>query len=492
MPKPSSKFSTSAIGLRAPPVKPRVRAVPGDKQVTLYWDAGAENTLDPLSRENDFEGYVIYRSTDHEFSDQQTITDINGSKFLFRPLTNEIGVEARFDLKNGISGPSPIPFPRRGVAYDLGDDTGLFHTYVDSNSVINGQQYYYSVVAYDRGWNGNDESAFANGIPPSETSKTITFNPVTDDFIFDDNTVAVTPGPTVAGYAPPSVNQGSEELDRVAGKGTGRIRVDIIDPLAVPENGQYVLDFDTHDDQVVYSVTDTQPKSVTFVASAGKTNSLGVSNIIPSSFQLATSSGTALTADTDYSLNAETGSILVLGNEGAELTATFTYRPVYQSDLLEFEESNPIFDGMHLYVDDDALGVDLEQTGWSQGGDGIPFEVRVATAGPQRIPQPNDYEIVFSDENVATSFVTNLPLPFKIFNLSQSNQELQAFVPDLNRDGAWNINEQIILLEDVGEARRQRGRSISEISAPCRGMETFFSSAPPNRFRIQTASRSIP
>ena len=53
-----------------PPQKPTLRAAAGDKRVTLYWDDVAEQSVDPLTREEDFEGYVIYRSTDHEFSDQ--------------------------------------------------------------------------------------------------------------------------------------------------------------------------------------------------------------------------------------------------------------------------------------------------------------------------------------------------------------------------------------------------------------------------------------
>ncbi|MFK7844789.1 MAG: hypothetical protein AB8G77_05760 [Rhodothermales bacterium] len=431
-----------------PPNKPKLTAVAGDRKVTLYWDDNAENTVDPLSREQDFEGYAIYRSTDHEFSDQQTITDINGSKFLFTPLTNSVGVEAKFDLDNGISGPSQFPYPKRGVSYNLGNDTGLFHTYVDSNNVINGQTYYYTVVGYDRGWDGGDENAFDNGIPPSETSKTITFNPVTDDFIFDDNTASVTPSPVVAGYVPPSFNEGSNAVQRASGKGTGAISIDIIDQLAVPEDGLYTIAFGEENDETVYAVTNERPQVVTFAAAAGKSNSLGVENIVESTFQL-TRDGSMLTAGTDYILNAENGSVQVTGNDQAELVATFKYQPVRQSTRLDNEESNPVFDGMHLFIKEDALGIDSLQTGWSQGGDNIPFNVRVATSGPGRVGQPNDYEIVFSDQPVSTGFVNDLELPFEIFNLSQSNQALTAFVPDLNRDGVWNIDEQIIILETV-------------------------------------------
>ena len=60
-----------------PPDKPFVTAVPGDEQVTLYWDAIAETSYDLISESYDFEGYVVYRSIEPSFLDQQTITDAN-------------------------------------------------------------------------------------------------------------------------------------------------------------------------------------------------------------------------------------------------------------------------------------------------------------------------------------------------------------------------------------------------------------------------------
>ena len=36
-------------------------AVPGDGKVTLYWDRVAEESLDPVTKEKDFQGYKIYR-----------------------------------------------------------------------------------------------------------------------------------------------------------------------------------------------------------------------------------------------------------------------------------------------------------------------------------------------------------------------------------------------------------------------------------------------
>jgi len=435
-----------------PPAKPTVRAVPGDAKVTLYWDDVAEQSTDPLTRENDFEGYVIYRSTDHEFGDQQTITDINGSRFLFTPLKSALGVEARFDLKNGIRGPSPIPFVNRGVAYDLGDDTGLFHTYVDSNNVINGQTYYYAVAAYDQGFAGDAGEAFRNGIPPSETSKTITYDPTTDAFIFDVNTASVIPRPRVAGYVPPTfVDEAG--LVHESGAGTGRIRIDVVDELAVLDDQRYRIDFETVDGGIAYSVINEAPVTVTVTASPGKFTTTGYRNIVPGSVAVRTPDGRSLQPDTEYLLNPSVGSIQVLAAagvpDGTPVTATFRYAPLYQSTLLTGEEGNIVFNGLHLFIEDDDLALDQEATGWAQGGEGIAFEVRPATAGPGRVPQPSDYEIRFSDSNVGTSFNNNVPIPFQIINLTKANQPIDAFTPDLNRNGAWEVDEPIIFLETI-------------------------------------------
>jgi len=116
-------------------------AVPGDKQVTLYWNDFSEISIDPIYGK-DFEGYRIYRSTDPGFIDSYTITDAYGNITFKEPI-------AIFDKNNGLKGPHPIAF--NGVQFDMGEDTGLEYVYIDSNSVINGQKYYYAVTAYDKG-----------------------------------------------------------------------------------------------------------------------------------------------------------------------------------------------------------------------------------------------------------------------------------------------------------------------------------------------------
>ena len=101
------------------------------------------------------------------------------------------GAPARFDIDNDYFGMSDVVYPGRGAYYTLGDNTGLVHSYTDSNNVLNGQTYYYAVVSYDHG-------SRELQIPPSECSKTITLNPTTNELITDVNTVRVIPSsPTI-------------------------------------------------------------------------------------------------------------------------------------------------------------------------------------------------------------------------------------------------------------------------------------------------------
>lgn len=436
-----------------PPDRPIVKAVADDGKVTLYWDQRAERSVDPLSRTRDFEGYAIYRSTDHEFSDRQTITDINGSKFLFQPLTNKLGVEAKFDLDNGLKGPSPIVFPQRGVSFDLGDDTGLFHSYVDDD-VINGQTYYYAVTSYDRGYAPGQDGQFANGIPPSETAKTVTYNPVFDTYFFDTNTARVTPRPRVAGYVPPTIGDTGGVIHDT-GHGTGEITIRILDDLSVKNGSSYDLTFSrTPVGDTSYSIEDKGTITARIRAVVGKTSALGFQNIKPESFVLARSNGAILTTPQDYELNAVGGSVQILGDavaDGDSLVATFRYLPVANSELVAGEESNPVFDGMQVFVEEDELELDLDATGWSSGGKAIEFEIDVARAGPGRRPQPFDYEITFDDSIVSNGFSNNLPLPFRVVNLTQANNQIEVFATDLNRNNVWDLDEPVIFLDVVDD-----------------------------------------
>ncbi|MDG7050833.1 MAG: hypothetical protein JRZ94_06500, partial [Nitrososphaerota archaeon] len=177
-----------------PPPKPIVKAVAGDGRVTLSWDRSAEIGIDPLSNQNDFEGYKIYRSLDYNFTDVYKITDANGNPYLGEALTDGLGQKAIWhlpwhDTLKAIyqGGFHPAEIQGRSIKYYMGDPedkSGLRHYFVDS-TVTNGKTYFYAVVAFDHG-------VYIKGaleLPPTETQAKIDRDAKTQELIFDVNTV---------------------------------------------------------------------------------------------------------------------------------------------------------------------------------------------------------------------------------------------------------------------------------------------------------------
>jgi hypothetical protein len=95
--------------LPSPPPSPNLLVVPGDGKVTLFWDNISEEYEDPITRENDFEGYRIYSSP-------KTLA-----------LETDFTLLAQFDRID-----------------NLGYDTGFEAIRIDT--VIDGKSYYYKFV----------------------------------------------------------------------------------------------------------------------------------------------------------------------------------------------------------------------------------------------------------------------------------------------------------------------------------------------------------
>ncbi|MBI5662619.1 MAG: hypothetical protein HZC46_10780 [Ignavibacterium album] len=229
-----------------PPIKPILTAIPGDQKVILYWDNIAEESRDPfLGYENgdptqgykkDFEGYLIYRSTEPEFNDIKVITDSKGSPKYWKPI-------AQFDLKDGIKGPDPVGI--NGAHFWRGDDTGLQYSYVDTD-VKNGVKYYYACVSYDMG----DPNFGTAGLQPSECTKIITEDFAGNLQFVDINCAVVVPNAPVAGYVPPQIQGNTKHVSE--GVGTGSIQLNILDPRVVLEGAQYTVQFNSSDDYPLY------------------------------------------------------------------------------------------------------------------------------------------------------------------------------------------------------------------------------------------------
>ncbi len=210
-----------------PPEKPIIKVVAGDKRVTLYWDDRAEFTFDAFYQKFNFEGYRIYRSTEPNFLESKLITDAFGKPTFRKPL-------AQFDLVDGVKGLHPIDV--NGALFNLGNDSGLRHSYIDT-TVQNGQTYYYAVVAYDQGFTTTTIEGEFLGIPPSETTSIIKVD-ISGHLETDINTAVVTPHAPAAGYIAPEINLLSH-----IGPGTGQISLHVLDPDSLKDMHTYFLEF---------------------------------------------------------------------------------------------------------------------------------------------------------------------------------------------------------------------------------------------------------
>ncbi|MCD6374532.1 MAG: hypothetical protein J7L94_03335 [Caldisericaceae bacterium] len=490
-----------------PPAKPHLVAVPGDRKVTLYWDNVAESSYDPISEEIDFEGYVIYRSTSPDFADQQVITDINGNKFLFQPLKTITGMDARFDLVNEYQGPSKTPYRGRGVSYYLGNNTGLVHSFVDSNNVINGQTYFYALVSYDH---GNDSLQ----IPPTECSKIITFDPTTNTYKFDVNTVKVIPRCRAAGYVPPEIvnyNQGGGVVPEPGTVATGKFSIKIVDELAVEDNNKFLISFSDSTGEKTYSVEDLKPKEEIFTSFYGQYVSLQYKHLNRENVQVTTVDGLQTFTDSvDYLLDAVNGRILVYDpaeHPGASMQDNMNYKisytnyPVWHSTALKGELTNPFFDGLQLSIMETPFKLRSENTGWSASSQtNLEYELAPNNAAKEAA----DYLIKFYNTIVDTSLpLGNLPgirTNFTITNVDLNKPARYIILESTQRDTMWNPGETIFIL--VGDEGMEKSWSIKfvepkneEYIPPAEGDEFYISVFKPfkvtDRFSFVTKAAHI-
>lgn len=377
------------------PVPPIVTAVPGDGKVTLYWDTRAEESFDRfLFRLGepgfDFEGYRIYRSTDPAFRDPRRVTDANGIGVFMVPV-------AQFDRDDGISGLHPVDV--NGASFDLGNDSGLRHTWTDT-SVINGLTYYYAVVSYDYG------SVFAD-IPPSESPMSIKTIIGTTEVELGPNVVEVTPNPPVAGYVLATLG----EVELISGSTTGRITYDIVDPRLIRDNHIYRITFE-----------DT--------IKAGQQGQ-------------------------NDTLTTKSWSLFDITEPNRLDTL------IFRSPRLESTDEQPITHGFQLKLfNEERVELDQARSGWNREGIHnfvfTPFRFLFLRGAPR----PSDYRVTFGDvgfgrsQQLAIRFGPTLPekdVNFKVENVSQGREVAFAFWELDGDDGRLTANAQesdiVIFLE---------------------------------------------
>jgi len=395
------KFATA-------PRPPTLSAAVGDGSVMLYWDETAESSFDRYmsdlgSEGYDFQGYRIYRSTDPAFEDVFIITDADGVPTFYKPI-------AQFDKIDGIKGLQELDI--NGIKFDLGDDTGLVHKYLD-DEVQNGRTYYYAVTSYDAG----DVSL---GVAPSECPIYIQVD-FDGSIINGVNTVTVTPAPKPNGYETAEV-----DLVHIDGSSSSSITVNIIDPLKVPDNNTYRVTFQD---------------SLHPASASNKDDTLTTKNFTWENI-------------TDFN-NPDT--------------------LIWRSERIGDDDENPVIDGMRLEFHIEPF-IEMNKTlsVWTDSMvfDPALTTFNLVLLSSRGVKKPNDYKLTFGEVGIDTSteygiydgFVTlpAIPVNFSIENLTEDRPQSFAFMNLINADtlaendppdGLMNSNadesDVVILLDEI-------------------------------------------
>lgn len=167
-----------------PPVSPRVKAIPENKKVILYWDKSAEYSIDPLSGKKDFEGYRIYKSqAGVDLTQAQDLNQILIKVAEFDSAGNDYGYNTGF---NFIKLDNPKFFEGDTVAY--------WYKF-EFDNLLNGWQYIFSVTAFDKGDVENNIESLESSI----SSNALRVFPGTPPKSIDEAEIGVYPNPYYAG-----------------------------------------------------------------------------------------------------------------------------------------------------------------------------------------------------------------------------------------------------------------------------------------------------
>lgn len=386
------------------PKKPKINITHNDGKVVIYWDGEeTENSRDFVTKQQDFEGYKIYRATDANFRDARTITNALGVLTFDKPI-------AQYDLANQYNGffiPSAELLEAfGGITFYFGEGNGIVNRFVDS-TVTPGITYYYAVCAFDHGDGTPD-------IFPEENSKFI-FRSNTGEVILDDNTAFITPGRRPAGYS----NAFLDDLEKSDPFfGTGYAAVEIIDEAKIKDGFNYQIVFqDTGLTDLTsnWTLLDLQTPDTVFVPIANQTYIVNPNDSIP--------------------LPAGTDTIIVNGSKVSVVGQSY-YTAVYDALILQsdsFYGETPVRHGFRVQLYNDNIAVDTSYASNIPSDPPPTFEVlRFVANNPNYngYATPNDYVIEFYDSIIDTSVVDTVgvgagnivparPINFKVKNLTK-------------------------------------------------------------------------
>jgi hypothetical protein len=417
------------------PKKPKINITHNDGKVVIYWDGEeTENSRDFVTKQQDFEGYKIYRATDANFRDARVITNALGVLSFDKPI-------AQYDLANQYNGffiPSAELLEAfGGITYYFGEGNGIVNRFVDS-TVIPGITYYYAVCAFDHG----------NGTPdifPEENSKFI-FRSNTGEVILDDNTAFITPGRRPAGYS----NAFLDDLEKSDPFfGTGYSAVEIIDESEVRDGFNYQVVFEDTgltDITTNWSLLDLQTPDTVFVPLANLTYIVNPNDSIP--------------------LPAGTDTVIVNGSKVAVIGQAY-YKADYQVLIDSYElfaGETPVRHGFRMQLYNDAIQIDTTFFENSSSSPAPDFQVyRFALANPRYngYDVPNDYVIEFYNTIVDTSVVDTVgPGTGGIVPAKEANFKVKNLTKNKYVDFVYALFGQIATTHSIWFKEEVQGRYV--------------------------------
>jgi hypothetical protein len=426
-----------------PPDRPTLRAVPGDGRVTLYWDTIAEESVDPILG-RDFQGYRVYKSTDPFFRDPEVITDGTGTEALIAPF-------AQYDLRDGLEGFWPAyTQPDFSDATSAEDSIRIQREYIDAiqrlTNRTRGTPYY---IGDDTGLRHSLVDTLVDNGRRYYYAITA-YDRGSDSFYPAENNLAVTvtetgdviTGANVVEIIPNAPVAGFESgglsvpiTASDANRGTGEVFAEVLDARPLMDGVSYAISFG--------NPTGEGPTATTFT---------------------------------------------VTRSDGEEVAR----------DVPLARAEGTVFDGLRLDLRNDALRLNVDETGYvGTPGDTIfvqsPFTI--SQFGLTGSPQPFDYEIRFGEPSQSSAIRLGSRGPtapvvqtsFSVVNATTGQPAPFAFIEGPStRDGDFNAlnnaNEAIFIYQDVGGTLTP----VAAVRTDSRGDRTFVSPPAGAVYRIET------
>jgi hypothetical protein len=161
-----------------PPRSPGLRVELEAGTAVLYWDRTAEESIDPVTGTQDFEGYRIYRTDPGD--------DLGGN------LLAEASLIAQFDEPGNRTGfNNGLDAIRLDEPVTFDGDPRTYHYRFEVDGLLSGWQYLFTVTAFDEG----DPDAGLTSFESSRTANAVRVFPGTPPQGQNDGSVGVYPNP---------------------------------------------------------------------------------------------------------------------------------------------------------------------------------------------------------------------------------------------------------------------------------------------------------